>query len=296
MARLCLKALESGIEIDYVQDLIRRRNLAPDTLPINIENWSWALKIYTLGKFALEIDGKPVQFKRKVQKMPLLMLKAIIAHGGKDVTEEQLTDDLWPDADGDMAHQSFKVTLHRLRQLIGNEKVIHFSEGRVTLDPRYCWVDIWAFEHLSEEINIVIKKANENSNKASNVNKLKSLTEKILTIYKGYFQGKGTVESSWANPLREKLHDKFIKSIISISSYYEQKRQYNKAIEYYQKGLEVAEITEEFYHGIMYCYQRLNRKSEAISVYNRCKNLLATVLSINPSPKTEALYQEIIRK
>ena len=296
MARLCLKALESGIEIEYVQDLIRRRNLTPDTLPINIENWAYALKIWTLGKFELEKDGRTVQFKRKVQKMPLSMLKAIIAHGGKDVTEEQLTDNLWPDADGDMAHQSFKVTLHRLRQLIGNEKVIHFSEGRVTLDPRYCWVDTWVFENLSEEIDTLIKKANENSNKAFNINKLTCLIEKILTIYRGYFLGKDTGESSWANPLREKLHNKFIKSIISINNYYEQNRQYNKAIEYYQKGLEVAEITEEFYQGIMYCYQKLNRRSEAISVYNRCKSLLSTVLSINPSPKTEALYQELIRK
>ena len=295
MARLCMKALESGIEVEYVQDLIRRRNLTPDTIPMNIENWAWALKIYTLGKFELEKDGRTVQFKRKVQKMPLSMLKAIIAHGGKDVTEEQLTDNLWPDADGDMAHQSFKVTLHRLRQLIGNEKVIHFSEGRVTLDPRYCWVDTWVFENLSEEIDTLIKKANENSNKAFNINKLTCLIEKILTIYRGYFLGKDTGESSWANPLREKLHNKFIKSIISINNYYEQNRQYNKAIEYYQKGLEVAEITEEFYQGIMYCYQNLNRRSEAISTYNRCKSLLYTVLSINPSSKTEALYQEIIK-
>lgn len=296
MVRLCLKALESGIEIEYVQDLIRRRNLTPDIIPINIENWAWALKIWTLGGFELEKDGRAVQFKRKVQKMPLSMLKAIIAHGGKDVTEEQLTDDLWPDADGDMAHQSFKVTLHRLRQLIGNEKVIHFSEGRVTLDPGYCWVDTWAFENLSEKLDALIKKVNENSNKAFDINKFRSLIEKILTIYKGYFLRKDKGETPWANPLREKLHDKFIKSIISISGYYEQKRQYNKAIEYYQKGLEVAEIREEFYQGIMYCYQKLNRRSEAISAYNRCKNLLSTALSINPSPKTEALYQEIIKK
>jgi DNA-binding SARP family transcriptional activator len=289
MARLCMKAIESGIEIGYAQDLIRRRNLTPDTIPINIANWAWAIKIHTLGRFELERDGKTIQFKRKVQKMPLSMLKAIIAHGGKEVGEEQLIDDLWPDADGDMAHQSFKVTLHRLRQLIGSERAIHFSEGMVTLDPRYCWVDTWAFEYLSEKINTLIKEANKNSNKFN------QLMEKILTIYRGSFMGKDQVEIHWANPLRERLHNKFIRNIINICGYYEQKRQYNKAIEYYQKGLEASEITEEFYQGIMYCYQRLNRGSDAVSVYNRCKSLLSTVLSINPSPKTEALYQEIIR-
>ena len=146
IGRLCAKALAKGIEADYVQDLIRTHQLFPDDPPFDIEDWPWPVKIYTLGNFELLKDGKPLQFSGKVQKKPLLMLKALIARGGKDVREDHLADLLWPDADGDQAHSAFTTTLFRLRRLIGSEKAIEVLEGKATLNPRYVWVDAWAFE------------------------------------------------------------------------------------------------------------------------------------------------------
>ncbi|HMA66584.1 MAG TPA: hypothetical protein VKO20_02085, partial [Desulfosalsimonadaceae bacterium] len=58
ITRLCCKALEADIAVAYVQDLIRRRNLAPETPPLEIPNWPWPVKIYTLGRFALVRDGR----------------------------------------------------------------------------------------------------------------------------------------------------------------------------------------------------------------------------------------------
>ena len=65
----------------------------------------------------------------------------MIALGGKDVREGQLSDLLWPEADGDQASRAFRTALSRLRQLIGNEKAIGYVEGKATLNPLYCWVD-----------------------------------------------------------------------------------------------------------------------------------------------------------
>ena len=36
---------------------------------------------------------------------------------------------LWTNSDGDMAHRSFTITLHRLRRLLGNEKILDLREG-----------------------------------------------------------------------------------------------------------------------------------------------------------------------
>ncbi|NNG47813.1 MAG: hypothetical protein HKM86_11955, partial [Deltaproteobacteria bacterium] len=142
------KALEKGIETGYVRDLIRRNALVPDAALPGLESWPWPLKLYTLGAFGLLKEEKPLSFARKVQHKPLLMLKVLVALGGKDVPEEQMTDILWPEAEGDLAHQSFATTLRRLRKLLGNEKAVSLREGRVTLDTRHCWVDAVAFESL----------------------------------------------------------------------------------------------------------------------------------------------------
>src|SRR4030042_2571179 len=123
----------------------RKVRLIPDITAAEIENWPYPLKVYTFGRFALLKDEKPVRFSGKVQQKPLSMLKAIIAFGGREISEDQLSDALWPEAAGDVAHLSFKSTLHRLRPLIGKEDIIQLKEGRITLDQRYCWVAVWAF-------------------------------------------------------------------------------------------------------------------------------------------------------
>lgn len=87
MARLCAKALDAGIEVEYVQELIRRRCLVPDNQYIYSEKWPWPLKIYTLGRFGIVKDGRHllsnVQFQRKAKHRPVELLKAIIALGGE---------------------------------------------------------------------------------------------------------------------------------------------------------------------------------------------------------------------
>ena len=79
MAGLCGRALEAGIEPEYVGTLIRQRGLVPDDPPLNVEAWPWPVKVYTLGRFEVLRDGQPVRFPRKVQRKPLALLKAVIA-------------------------------------------------------------------------------------------------------------------------------------------------------------------------------------------------------------------------
>ena len=111
------------------------------------ENWPWPVKVFSLGRFSILKEGKLLQFSRKAQKRPLTMLKALIAFGGRDVSEEQLSDALWPDADGDAAHSASSTTIQRLRLLIGDARAIQVKEGRVSLDPRYC--SMWMYGHLN---------------------------------------------------------------------------------------------------------------------------------------------------
>ena len=143
--KVSAKALEEGIEVDYVKELIRRNRLAPDPANPDLEQWPWPVKVYTLGRFGLLVDDRPVEYGRKVQQKPLALLKAVVALGGREVSEAKLTEFLWPEADGDLAHHSFEVALSRLRKLLGNEEALVLKEGHLSLSNRHCWVDVWAF-------------------------------------------------------------------------------------------------------------------------------------------------------
>ncbi|MBS3809677.1 MAG: hypothetical protein KGY38_05950, partial [Desulfobacterales bacterium] len=176
MARLCCKALEENIEVAYVQDLILQRNLISESPPLEIENWPWPVKIYTLGRCEVIKDGAPLLFQKKVQEKPLALLKSIVFLGGLSVSESKIKDLLWPDSDGDAAAGAFKTNLHRLRKLLGYHEAIVRDSGNITLDNRYCWVDAWIFERRLSEAD-AIRQAATNEKE---LQEAADLTEKAL--------------------------------------------------------------------------------------------------------------------
>ena len=284
MGRICARALEHGIEADYVRELIRKRHVPPPVLSEGGEGWPWPVKICSLGRFEIIRDGVPVRFAGKVQQKPLALLKALVAFGGKDVAEEQFTDALWPDADGDLAHKSFEMTVQRLRRLIGNDKIIRLHERRLTLDSSLCWVDVWALEDLLSNADAAWKRARGDQEAVQYSNK-------AIELYGGHFlPGDST---PWILSYRERLRSKFLRIIIKLGELREQAMQWKGAVEVFQKGLEVDGIAEDFYQHLMLCYKQLGQRAEAIAVYHRCRALLSSTLGIAPSSHTEDLYQTI---
>ena len=275
MSRLCAKALELGIETEYVKKLIVKRGLVPEK---PVEGWPYPIRVYTLGKFEMVIDGKPVESEGKVQKKPLEMLKAIIAFGGHGVSEERLTDALWPDTDGDAAHKSFGVTLHRLRRLLGNDKALRFRDGMVTLDPGYCWTDVRAFESIIDPLP---------NGEASSEGCPDSIFEKAAGLYLGDFLPAD--HNDWSVSVRERNRDRFLRLIITKGKNSEAEGGWERAARYYAKGLEIDDLMEELYQHLMACYKNLGRNAEVVRVYNQCSAALKKNLGISPSARTEAL-------
>lgn len=140
------EALRQDIDPTHVRALLGKCRYAPDD-PI-LENWPWQIRIRTLGRFEVEVNGRRLEFGRKVPKRPLALLQCLIALGGQEVPEHRLADDLWPDADGDEAHGRFALTLHRLRQLLGDHDSIRLQGGKVSLDTTKVWVDAFALEKI----------------------------------------------------------------------------------------------------------------------------------------------------
>jgi DNA-binding SARP family transcriptional activator len=284
-ARLCVKALEEGIEVPYVQEIIRKRRLIPEKPPLHLENWPWPLKIFTLGRFGLLRDGKPIEFSKKIQEKPLSLVKILIALGGREVKEEDVADLLWPEADGDLAQHSFEMTLHRLRTLVGYPDAFQLQDGRLIMEQRYCWVDVWAFERLLGEADA--------RRKEGVTEKAAELTHKAIKMYRGPFLV-GEMEQLLVTSFRERLRSKFLRNVSWLGGYSEEANKWEEALECYQRGLEVDDLAEELYRRLMLCHQRLGQKAEALSAYKRCEKILKDTLGIEPSPETRAVYKTLL--
>ena len=151
--------------------------------PVFESNNMLPVTIFTLGRFSLLINGQPADFGRKFPKRPLELLKAIIAQGGREISISRLTVMIWPDVDGDKATRSFDTTLHRLRKILNHDRVLVLRDGKLSLNARYCWVDVWAFERLLGESRRLLRNAGD----SNQVCLLEGLTENLLSLYQNHF-------------------------------------------------------------------------------------------------------------
>ncbi len=87
LEHILAEALDHDIEEEYAKQLIRINQMVPDSRHAVDDRWPWQLRIYTLGRFGLIKDGEAMRFTGKIQQKPLALLKALIAFGGREVSE-----------------------------------------------------------------------------------------------------------------------------------------------------------------------------------------------------------------
>lgn len=287
MRSLFACALDEEIEPEYVKGLIRKLTLPPPDAgnlrpwaASYTEEWPFPVKIHTLGRFEILLHEEPLQFSGKEQKKPLEMLKTLIALGCVDVPAERLTDALWPNADGDLAHKSFETTLSRLRGLLGTGSCLLYRAGRVSLNPLCCWVDSSALErHLA-----ALRDASPEEAAA--------LREKILCLYQGDFLGTDVALAAAAIP-REKYKRGVLNIILDEGTVCERNKEWASAADHYTRGIAIDNLAEEFYLRLMICQRELGIYSSAARTYLECRSLLRSELGIAPSPKTTAVYNSL---
>ena len=287
MARACAYALEAGIEVDYVRDVIKRRKLAAEQPPLQIEGWPWAFRIRALGGFEVLRYDEPISTTGKAQKRPLELLKVLVAYGGDRVSEGHVTEAMWPRIDGDSAHRSFTSTLHRLRKMLGDDRAIVLHDGKLTLDRRHFWVDAWAFDQLMEEIDATFRRGRS----ATGASRVEKFGERLLDLYRGALFATDTDEAWQVGP-RERQRGRFIRVMTEIGRYWEEGGQHERALACYERCLEADPLAEGFYRNLIVCYDRMDRRAEAIEAFNRCRKALAS-LSVEPSSETRALYARV---
>ena len=275
-AMLAATALERGIQIQRALAFIREFGLeAPEPY---LEVWPWPVKIRSLGQFSVELDGEPLVFAAKTPKKLLSLLKAIISFGGKEVTERKLADALWPDEDGDTAHQSFTTALHRLRRLLGKNDLITQREGRISLDPGRVWVDSLAFESQSAGTRAP--------------GPIHAQTMRAIKLYRGSFLPDDD-DAHWAFSTRDKLRARYLELVSSAARRFEQEGRHEEALDLYIRGIEADELAETFHQGLMRCHHQVGRTPEALEAYRRMRELLTRVHGVQPSPATEELFRKL---
>jgi LuxR family transcriptional regulator, maltose regulon positive regulatory protein len=274
IAELCMDAVRAGIAVESVRSLIRHHQLpAPATAD---GEWPWHFKVYVMGSFRVLKGDAPLRFSRRMQKKTLELLQALIAFGSTEVSAGALISALWPDSDGDASYHALESGLYRLRQLLGEPGAVIMAGRKVSLDRNYFWVDMWALERELHESD------GSGSDAASRL-------ARIRRLYAGHFLEQ-ECDRPWTLNTRQSLRDKFLRSIRDTARIYESQHLWQEAARIYQNGIELDDMAEDLYSGLMICHRELGEHTEVLQIYRRWRDLLMRALGVPPNPKTQEIY------
>lgn len=285
LARVCEAALRRGVEVEAVRTFIRAYGLVPQSSSIDLEEWPWPVRIYTLGRFSVVVDGEAIAFRGKGQKRPLELLRALIAMGGRGVGVERLCEALWPDAEGDTAAQNLKTTLHRLRRLVG-EASLELNEGRLGLNARRCWVDVWALERRLGLLEAAVDEAD------ADPRALEAGARDLLALYRGPFLGRDA-DAPWALSTRERLRARLLQLLERVAARLGRGGDCARARRLCETGLQLHDLRERLYRGLMGCQAANGDRGAALRTYERCRAVLAAGPAVAPDASTERLRRTI---
>jgi LuxR family maltose regulon positive regulatory protein len=286
-AKLCVLALEHGIETEFVRSLVTKRDLAPP--PDAPEAWPWPLQIHALGGFSVRRHGEALSVEGKAQKKPLALLQAVVASGatrdGRGIDVQTLIDELWPDVDAADPKASFEVTLSRLRKWLGVEGALRLVDGRLALNPRLVWCDVTAFERAHQQLQQHLVPHAETA-------PLPVIMRCLTGLYRGKLFGHAALDA-WGVAPRERLAMQFGRAVVDYGHHLETQRDWAAALRVYEQGLAQDILAEPIYRALMRCHLALDQPGEAQRVFLRCQEVLLAALRVPPARETLALAARI---
>jgi LuxR family maltose regulon positive regulatory protein len=281
LARIFHQALLLDVEPDFVRSLIRKLRLAPPVDEPLSPRWPFSVRLRTLGAFSVEIDGRMIA-RPQAHRRPLELLQALVALGSRGVDDSRVADALWPETEGDAARQSLKMNVHRLRGLLP-EGTLLWSEGKLSLDERRIWIDVWALERALERLE---RSAPQTGSEAQ------PLIDRVFGLYRGDFLPDSA--TSWAPALRERLHNRTLR-LLARSAEAIGESQPAEAVPVYERAIELDPLRESLYQGLMRCHLELRQPAEGLRTHQRCHDVLRRELGVAPAPETDALRQALTK-
>ncbi len=269
----CEVALRNGVQREYTRELIRHNKLTPTPAAYSLDDWPWPVTIRTLGRFVVHVNDEVPPSGKKRPKVLLRLLQFLIAADGRNVSEQRICDRLWPNAEADKAADSLAISLHRLREFLQIDDCIVRQSGRLSLNNKLVWVDVWALERA-------IKNGRTST----------PLTPaQILTIYQGQFLNFED-DIAWAIPLRTRLHDEVVGYIKKRVKELMQLGDWAGAEEYCECGLRIDDLDEEFYRGVMQCQLNSGNRAKVAGTFRRCENVFQARLHAAPDQQTREIF------
>jgi LuxR family maltose regulon positive regulatory protein len=251
-----------------------------------------ALRACFFGHFEMLCDGEDVHLGRSGKA--LAILKYLLAHRNRPVSQDHLMGWLWPESNLKKARWSLNSAIHGLRKILSDcptaalANCILLEEGYYRLCPSVRVVtDVDEFDECYEK--------GRRLEKAGQVEEAAAEYERAVELYEGDYLIEDLYED-WTMVERERLANAYVDMLDRLAVHYMETGQLRESIRASYRVLEKDRCHEDSYRLLMRCYAQLGMRGRALRQYRLCEKILGHEYGTSPSPETTALYRSLLQE
>jgi LuxR family maltose regulon positive regulatory protein len=197
------------------------------------------------------------------------------------VSREDVQAALWPEAPPEKLPSLFHSTLHRLRRTVGDTAIQH-DHGTYRVDPAL---------HLDYDVATFNRHIADAARAPGDEARMRAL-ESAVALYRGPFAR--TVESPWAETIRERLADRHIEARLALAKHALAESRFADAVAHAEAALATDPLNEEAVRHLIAAQVGAGHPDLALRAYRRLQDLLEREAASMPSRETlHALEQAI---
>ena len=248
------------------------------------------LTLSTLGIFQATLDNRPIKNFRSVKIQGMLIYLALtprLAH-----SRAELATLLWPEESERAAKQNLRISLHRLRQLLGDTDLPEATSPQAQSEPYLLVTRATVQFNPNSPLRL---------DAAAFLGALAAEAwESAASLYQGEllpgFSCDSPAFEAWLRTERERYHRLALDALFKLTAQRLASADYQTAHTYAQQQLTLEPWREEAHRQLMQALALRGERSAAIAHYESCRAVLAEELGIEPSSETQALLKRIQRQ
>ncbi|MFN8442863.1 MAG: BTAD domain-containing putative transcriptional regulator [Caldilineaceae bacterium] len=240
------------------------------------------LQIQLLGDFRLEVGGTLITALNADR--PQSLLAYLLLHRQAPQPRPHIAFLMWPDSSEEQALNNLRNLLHKLRRVLPKaDDFLAVDNLTVQWRPDAPFrLDVADFEAALAQ-----------ARKATDCERAQQWLEQALASYGGDLLP-GNYDD-WLIALREELRQQKIEALHKLITLLEQQGEYRAALRFAQRLLQQDELDEAAYVLQMRLYALSGDRAGIRRVYQSCVDALARELDVEPSPATQAAYEQYLR-
>jgi len=236
-----------------------------------------------LGGFQLIYNDRPVTSVNQARQQSLLAY--LLLHSDAPQSRQHLAFLFWPDSTERQARANLRHILHQLRHSLPDaERYLHVDAHTLHWRPDDTfWLDTAAF-----------KRGIIRADRAQDRQAARAALEESVELYRGELLP-GCYEE-WILPARDRLSQKHVTALERLIELCREQMDYAAAVGYARRLLRHDPVHEATHRQLMQLHALNGDRARALSVYHACATTLQQELGVEPSPATQAVYEQLMNQ